>query len=83
MKEKELKKLGFSREFSTDLVDEAPAFYYYTLQIGDLCLISSDSDYAANSKNKWIVEIFSHPGFRFKRTKQLKEFIQILKKNKS
>jgi hypothetical protein len=83
MKEKDLKKLGFSREFTTDLVDDEPAFYYYTLEIENLCLISSDSDAAANSGNEWVVEIFSHPTFRFESAKQLKKFIRILNKNRA
>ena len=71
IKEKDLIELGFKRK------DNAPDnWHYYTLDIGDLCLISDDSDVV--EYNNWKVYIFDCDGFEFTELEKLKLFIDVL-----
>jgi len=54
-------------------------WHYYTLDIGDLCLISNSSDEA--EKEGWWVEIFDSPSVRIKGSGDLEELIKILRNN--
>lgn len=75
MREKDLIQLGFKRqEVSAEDVGTDNDFYYYTLDIEDLCLISNASD-----EEKWKVYIFDYNGFEFTDLVQLVKFIKILK----
>ena len=75
MREKDLIDLGFERQDVTaEDVGTDNDFYYYTLDIEDLCLITSASD-----EEKWKVEIFDYNGFEFTDLGQLVKFIKILK----
>lgn len=70
MKEQDLINLNFKRE-------EGDNFYYYTLDIGSLCLITNANDEINN--DFWTVELFEHDDFIFEDLQQLKLFITILK----
>ena len=77
MKEKDLIQLGFERENVT--AEEAGTdndFYYYTLDIEDLCLITNASDEVVN--DEWKVFIFDYNGFEFTDLLQLVKFIKAL-----
>lgn len=75
MKEKDLIDLGFERQYvSAEDVGTDNDFYYYTLDIEDLCLISNASD-----EEKWKVYIFDYNGFEFTEVETLLNFINILK----
>jgi hypothetical protein len=68
---KDLIELGFKRK------DNAPDnWHYYTLDIGDLCLISDDSDVVED--NNWKVYIFDCDGFQITELEKLKLFIDVL-----
>ena len=74
-----LEQLGFIKEESFDTSDnDTPDFYYYTLDIGGICLITNDSDDA--EENGWYVELFEGD-IRFTDVEQLQELITLLKKN--
>jgi len=79
MKEKELIKLGFKKEFSTDMVDKKPMFYYYVIYIGDIALISNSDDEA--KKDGWKVEFLDSQSITFTDSKDISEVIKLLKKN--
>lgn len=79
MKEKELIKLGFKKEFSTDMVDKKPMFYYYVIDIGDIALISNSDDEA--KKDGWKVEFFDSQSITFTDSEDISEVIKLLKKN--
>jgi hypothetical protein len=77
IKEKDLIELGFERKDNTPESSGAPNnWHYYTLDIGDLCLISDDSD--AVKDNNWKVYIFDYDGFQITELKKLKSFIDLL-----
>ncbi len=77
IKEKDLIELGFKRKDNTPESSGAPNnWHYYTLDIGDLCLISDDSDVVED--NNWKVYIFDYNGFEFTELEKLKLFIDVL-----
>jgi NADPH-dependent 7-cyano-7-deazaguanine reductase QueF-like protein len=77
IKEKDLIELGFKRKDNTPESSGAPDnWHYYTLDIGDLSLISDDSDVVED--NNWKVYIFDYDGFQFTEVEKLKLFIDIL-----
>jgi hypothetical protein len=74
MREKDLIDLGFERQdVGTD-----NHFYYYTLDVEDLCLITSAND-EVELYDEWKVFIFDYNGFEFTKLEKLKSFIDILK----
>ena len=76
MKYKDLKKLGFEKQEVTIEESGDKAYSYYICNIGDFCLISSDSDQTVC----W-VEIFNtSPPVRYHRKKDIKQLIKIIKK---
>jgi len=82
IKEKDLIELGFKRKDNTPESSGAPNnWHYYTLDIEDLCLITSDSDEIKD--NNWKVYIFNYDGFEFTRLEKLKSFIDILNEIKT
>ena len=77
IKEKDLIELGFERKDNTpESSGEPNNWHYYTLDIGDLCLISDDSD--AVKDNNWKVYIFDYDGFQITELEKLKSFIDVL-----
>jgi hypothetical protein len=54
-------------------------FYYYTLDIGDICLITNADDEA--NQNGWEVYIFDSMTMRIKGAGDLEDLIRILKNN--
>ena len=80
MTEQRLKDLGFYRtlvpiEESGDEKD----FHYYTLYIGDVCLISNASDEAG--EEGWKVSIFHFPYVEISDWLDLKGLVDILRLN--
>lgn len=74
----ELVSLGFVMEDGEG--DGTYKWYYYSMDIGDFCLITDDSD---NIKDgKFSVQIFDYQDFVFTEYTQLKNFINLLKQNK-
>lgn len=78
MTEKQLKKLGFKKE--KDNSDMNTPFYYYSLDIGQLCFITRQAHDEIIDKNDWSVELFECNTFEWKKYKHLKAFIKELKK---
>jgi hypothetical protein len=80
MTEKDIKDLGFEIQHETAESSGAQEdWYYYTLNIGDICLITSDSE--ASNKEGWEVCIFDFPSCVIKSPFDLKALISIFKNN--
>lgn len=77
IKEKTLQKLGFIQTVEEE--PGTPPFHYYTLEIGNLCLISNDNEDA--EKRGWVVEFFDHTNILIRDGKSLKVLIKILKES--
>lgn len=77
IKEKTLKKLGFTRTVEQEPGDQP--FHYYTLEIGNLCLISNDNEDA--EKRGWLVEFFDHPNILIRDKDDLKTLVKILERS--
>ena len=57
MSEKELLELGFTKEFSTDIIEDEPDYYYYVKEITNgLTFITNGSDEMEGKE--WYVEFF-------------------------
>jgi len=54
------------------------AFYYYTLDIGDICLITNCDD---SLEDNWPVEIFDFQHTSFTNIVDLRSLIELLKRN--
>jgi hypothetical protein len=77
MEEQTLKDLGF--ELHLVLPEESGSeydFYYYTLDIGSITLITNSDDVAKT--DGWSVEIFDHGDFIICSKKELKKLINSL-----
>ena len=55
------------------------AFHYYTLDFGDICLISNSNDELI--KDGWVVEIFDFQSIQFTGIVDLRSLIELLKRN--
>lgn len=72
--------LGFERNFVT--IEESGHdndFYYYTLDIGDICLITNANDEA--EEEGWYCSIFDSVTCKIKGAGDLEDLIKILKLN--
>jgi hypothetical protein len=80
MTEEIFKKLGFER---TDVPIEESGndedFYYYTLDIGDICIMSS-ADYEAAEKG-WEAFIFDSNTMNIKGEGDLEDLVRIIRNN--
>ena len=80
MKEQEIKDLGFEIQHETMESSGYDAdWYYYTLDIGDVCLISNSNDEV--DKDKWEVSVFNSNTCVIKNISDLKTFVDILNKS--
>jgi len=80
MTKKIFKKLGFKR---TDVLREETGccndFYYYSLDIGDICIMSNTNDEVV--KNNWSVFIFDYQSMLINSSSDLKQLVKIIKSN--
>jgi len=80
MNEQNIKDLGFEiQREKVEASDSEKDWYYYILNIGDICLISSDNEEAI--KEGWYVSIFEFQSCVIKNYFDLKTLIGILKNN--
>ena len=80
MREEFLIELGFERHDVSAEESGDYAFYYYTMDFGDLCLISNSDDEAITDLG-WAVEIFDNRALRFTNEEDLKNLVDIFKRN--
>lgn len=79
MREETLIRLGFQRnDVSVEESGDFP-FHYYSIDFGDLTLISNSNDEA--KEDGWIVEMFDTREFEFKDEEDLKTLISIFKRS--
>ena len=80
MTEEIFEKLDFVKEVVTP-VDSGldKDFYYYTLDIGDICIISNSDDEAV--KEGWEAYIFDSLSMRIKGAGDLEDLVRIIKNN--
>ena len=80
MTEEIFEKLNFIKEVVTP-VDSGldKDFYYYTLDIGDICIISNSDDEAV--KEGWEAYIFDSLSMRIKGAGDLEDLVRIIKNN--
>jgi Ni2+-binding GTPase involved in maturation of urease and hydrogenase len=80
MTEKIFKKLGFER---TDVLMEESGcsndFYYYSLDIGDICIMSNANDEA--TEKGWKAFIFDSNTMLINNPNDLKQLVKIIKSN--
>jgi len=80
MTEEIFKELGFERnEVTPEESGYEYTFYYYTADIGDVCIISNSDDEAV--KNGWEAMIFDSRTLSIKGEGDLKDLIRILRNN--
>ena len=80
MTEEIFEKLDFVKEVVTP-VDSGldKDFYYYTLDIGDICIISNSDDEAV--KEGWEAYIFDSLSMRVKGAGDLEDLVRIIRNN--
>jgi hypothetical protein len=80
MTEEIFEKLGFKKEVVTMEESGRDAdFYYYIMDIGDICLISNSDDEAA--KDGWEAYIFDSLTMRVKGAGDLEDLVSIIRNN--
>jgi|TARA_R110000824_G_scaffold399069_1_gene603871 hypothetical protein len=80
MTEQDIKDLGFEihreTKYSSGMDHD---WHYYTLDIGDICLITNSNNEAV--KEGWGVSIFDFPSCAIKGIGDLEDLIKIIKNN--
>ena len=80
MKEQKIIDLGFEMQHETAENSGADKdWYYYTMDIGDICLITNDCEEAA--EDGWEVSIFDFSSCVIKGLGDLENLIKIIKNN--
>jgi hypothetical protein len=80
MTEEIFEKLGFERvDVSAEEAGDQRGFYYYSIDIGDIGLISNDDENA--QENGWEVYLFDSRTLKIKGSGDLKALVDILKLN--
>jgi hypothetical protein len=79
MKEEILIELGFEKNEVSEEESGNYPFYYYTMEFGDLTLISNADDEA--TKGSWLVEIFDYQTIQINDEQDLKNLIDIFKRS--
>lgn len=78
--EQQLKDLSFEKQIETiETFGSDTDWYYYTLNIGSLCLITQSSD---NIVKGWEVEIFDDESIKISDINELITLIDLLTRNK-
>lgn len=88
MKRKHLIKLGFIEEIITpEITGYNYTFVYFTLDIGDVTLITNEYEYTEENDNiksfKFIVSIFDSETNKITNKKDIVDLVGILKRNDS
>jgi hypothetical protein len=79
MTEQEIIELGFEQNYIT--TEESGCendYWYYTYDIGDMCLITSSND--ESGKKLWTVTFFDYNDIVFKDAEPVRDLIAILEK---
>jgi hypothetical protein len=80
MTEEIFEKLGFVKEVVTpENSGLENDFYYYSIDIGDICIISNADDEAA--KDGWEAYIFDSLSMRVKGEGDLEDIVRIIRNN--
>jgi hypothetical protein len=79
--EEGLLKLGFERQEETaESSGYATDWRYYSLIVGDVCLITNDNEEAETTG--WFVHIFDYSNIRFEDLQEITILVRLLKRNK-
>lgn len=76
IKEKDLLNLGFKRQDVSFEESGDKPFYYFTFDIGKLCLISNSNDECLN--DNYCIEIFDYDDVSFNDVVSLTKLIELL-----
>jgi hypothetical protein len=80
MTEQEIIELGFEQRYiSKEESGDKNDYWYYTYDIGDICLITSSND--ESGKKMWIVSLFDYSEVVFKDAEPVRDLIVILEKH--
>ena len=78
--EQNLIELGFTKiDQTAEATGAKKDWYYYTLDIGDMCLITNDNEDA--EKDQWAVYIFDNLEIVFRNSEDLAQLVQLLQRN--
>jgi hypothetical protein len=80
--EENLIELGFNKISQTaEATGAKKDWHYYTLDIGDMCLITNDNEDA--EKDQWAVYIFDNLEIVFRNSEDLAQLVQLLQRNQT
>ena len=80
MKEQDLVDLKFKKQQETAESSGCDKdWYYYTLDIGDICFISNEN----NDADEWCIEIFDFDTMAIKEKADAEDLINLVRKNTS
>jgi hypothetical protein len=80
MTEEIFKELGFERiDVSAEEAGDGRGFYYYSIDIGDICLITNDDEDA--QQNGWWCSVFDSITLKIKGEGDLRELVKIVQLN--
>ena len=80
MTEEIFEKLGFERvDVSAEEAGDQRGFYYYSIDIGDIGLISNDDENA--QENGWEVYLFDSRTLKIKGSGDLEDLVRIIRNN--
>jgi len=80
MTEDIFKELGFERvDVSAEEVGDGRGFYYYSIDIGDICLMSNSDDEAI--EKGWEAFIFDSMTMKIQGSGDLEDLVRIIRNN--
>ena len=80
--EENLIDVGFNKISQTaEATGAKKDWHYYTLDIGDMCLITNDNEDA--EKDQWAVYIFDNLEIVFRNSEDLAQLVQLLQRNQT
>ena len=80
--EENLIDLGFNKISKTaEATGAKKDWHYYTLDIGDMCLITNDNEDA--EKDQWAVHIFDNVSVVFRNIEDLAQLVRLLQSNQT
>lgn len=81
MNEKQIRSLGFKKESVSEEESGSSAYYYYSLEVGDITLITNEND-TVKGESGWVIRFLDSNTFQTMDYEIAKSLVNILKSSR-